>query len=167
MGNIFGSKKTYLLKIEDKTSERYKNEDKDKREIYFGGSGSGGKWWDIFFCGIFRSVYEEGPSLEKKVEINETFGLIEKVDKEEVGIDGLYSLDENKQGLKLKKFIDGKYIEPFNNRNKINKIDKIDKIDQEELKKIDSEYYLTRANGSERQYAIYLTKEGKIGILRC
>jgi len=80
------------------------------------------------------------------------------VDKEEVGIDGLYSLDENKQGLILKKFIDGDHTEPFNNRNK---------IDQEELKRIDSKYYLTIANGSERQYAIYLTKEGKIGILRC
>jgi hypothetical protein len=41
----------------------------DKRKIYFEGMESGGKWWDIFFCGIFRSVYEQGPTLKKMLRL--------------------------------------------------------------------------------------------------
>lgn len=161
MGNLFGSTKTYQLEIEDKTSEKYT----DKRKIYFEGMESGGKWWDIFFCGIFRSVYEQGPTLKKNVKITENFGLIEEKDK--LGIDGEYNLDGTTQELILIKFIGGRYIYPINSINEIDEKDKIDKIDEEELRKIQGKFHLTEANGSGRLYAIYLIEDKKIGILRC
>jgi hypothetical protein len=87
------------------TSYTIKTDPSDK--IWFTGEGSGGKWWDLFFCGLFNSYFAQGASSTKKVYLEDRFGL--QVISTKSNLEGLYFLTKNENEIVLKKFKDGNY----------------------------------------------------------